>query len=617
MATRDQHSGSGTLNLTGGLLQLGAGGLGCMSGQDTENLGGGTLAATANISTSASLNFTGNNGNTTIDTGPNTLTLSGNLSGTGGFNKIGSGTLTLAQINTYSGGTVVSGGTLLVNPNSIDIGPGLLGSGTLTINAGATVDTYVNAFGFTPSGLIPIVINGGVLNQLAAAPGFGSDSHIGAVTMTGGTMSGAEFQPHGGITTNATNTTAVISAGTLNLQATLPFTVAAGGASPDLIVSSVISSVCGITKNGPGVMLVSGANIYAGPTTVNTGVLMAGGSNVLSPNSDLTISGGTLDAAGFVQTVKSLAVGSSGSLDLAIGNLLTSTNAASLNGTLNLFGSSGGTQELIGYLSCSGSFSTATGIPSGYSLQYNPTQLDLVPGGPAAWAAATSGSWTDATKWSTNPAVPSGAGQGAVLNAATTSSLTVTLDSPQTVGTLLLGNSASSTTGYTLSAGVSGTLTLDNSGSTAQITVSDGTHAISAPLILAGDLAITPSGGATLAISGNVSQTGGARALTLNGPGTLMLSGSDGFSGGTTVDAGTLILTSNTALLDGTNLTVGAGGTLDFDPSAGAAPSASVVTAVPEPGTFVLLAVGTIAAGFCIWRVGKGKSYTGPCLLPS
>ena len=55
-----------------------------------------------------------------------------------------------------------------------------------------------------------------------------------------------------------------------------------------------------------------------------------------SPNSALTINGGTVDATGYPQTVSSLTVGALGTLDLSVGNPLTSTNAASFNGALNV-----------------------------------------------------------------------------------------------------------------------------------------------------------------------------------------------------------------------------------------------------------------------------------------
>jgi autotransporter-associated beta strand protein len=47
------------------------------------------------------------NGTDTVDTQSNALTLSGTLSGTGSLSKIGAGTLTLTDNNTYTGGTAL------------------------------------------------------------------------------------------------------------------------------------------------------------------------------------------------------------------------------------------------------------------------------------------------------------------------------------------------------------------------------------------------------------------------------------------------------------------------------------------------------------------------------
>jgi len=74
----------------------------------------------------------------------------------------------------------------------------------------------------------------------------------------------------------------------------------------------------------------------------------------------------------------------------------------------------------------------------------------------------------------------------------------------------------------------------------------------------------------------------------------LILSGSDTYTGGTTVTAGALIVTSSNAIPSNTSLTVGAGGTLIFDPSQATtaritALSTSQVNPVPEPGTIALL----------------------------
>ena len=80
----------------------------------------------------------------------------------------------------------------------------------------------------------------------------------------------------------------------------------------------------------------------------------------------------------------------------------------------------------------------------------------------------------------------------AVFNASTTAALTVTLDEPVTLGTLVLG-SGTPGVGYTLSGGGSNTLTFSNTGNSApaEISGNDGAHFIDAPVILASNLVVT------------------------------------------------------------------------------------------------------------------------------
>ena len=139
------------------------------------------------------------------------------------------------------------------------------------------------------------------------------------------------------------------------------------------------------------------------------------------------------------------------------------------------------------------------------------------------------------------------------------------MDGPQTLGVLTFVNSAGNTAGYTLAAGTSGSLTMDNSGSTAQINVGSGSHSIAACVVLARNLTVAPSAGTMLLISGNLSESSSGKSLTLNGPGTLALAGSAGYTGGTTLAAGILLL-SNSLALQNSTLTP-SGGTLAFDPA--------------------------------------------------
>ena len=70
------------------------------------------------------------------------------------------------------------------------------------------------------------------------------------------------------------------------------------------------------------------------------------------------------------------------------------------------------------------------------------------------------------------------------------------------------------------------------------VSVLSGTHTISAPVVLAGSLAVSTTGGGVLDLSGSVSEaTPRSGAIVLNG-GELILSGTGSYTGGTTVNSG-------------------------------------------------------------------------------
>ena len=170
-------------------------------------------------------------------------------------------------------------------------------------------------------------------------------------------------------------------------------------------------------------------------------------------------------------------------------------------------------------------------------------------------------------------AVPNGIGVAAVVNVPTTSQLTVTLDEAVTLGSLLLGNSASSSVGYTISGSGSNTLTLNNSGSGATIAVSGGSHQINAPVLLSDNLLVTSSGANPWTLSfgsaNNITDNGAGFSLTMSGSGgMLVLGGTNSYTGGTNVSAGTLVATSIYALPIGSRLTISAAGTVNLGSNA-------------------------------------------------
>ena len=226
----------------------------------------------------------------------------------------------------------------------------------------------------------------------------------------------------------------------------------------------------------------------------------------------------------------------------------------------------------------------------------------------------TNGNWTTTTNWldGTPPNVVDAAA-GFLGNA--TQNRTVTVNATVTVGTLLFDNSAHS---YTL-AGASTIKISDLSGNAGAITVNHGSHTISAPLEFDSNTTVTvANSGDTLTISGPIDgpASGIDTSLIKAGSGTLVLSGSNSYSGGTSVDGGLLVAENVSAIPAESLLSIGASGSVVLGnpayveplglPSGSAgpldsSPAGGGVHPVPEPGTLALLAAAA-ACGLAAWR---------------
>ncbi len=180
-------------------------------------------------------------------------------------------------------------------------------------------------------------------------------------------------------------------------------------------------------------------------------------------------------------------------------------------------------------------------------------------------------------------------GVGAVADLWTLGGGTIDLGSSKvTLSALSLYSTGA--TSYDIIATAGGSLVLQGSGGLpANVVVVGGKQMIAAPVTLStpADVAIDNSTD-SLAISGAISGSG---ALNLSGNGTLVLSGSDSYSGGTVVQSGTLVFDSSDSIRDGSRLTVGANASVIFGSAAsGEAASLAAAVPVPEPGTLMLLA---------------------------
>ncbi len=170
-----QTFGYGNYTLRGGSISIGAGGIVSTSGKYDINLGGGTIAASANWTSSLKINLTGQNGPVTFDTALNTITLSGTISGSGGFAKTSSGLLNLSGSLSYAGDTSVLAGTLRLNVPGSNLGSMRVASGALlNLNyAGTNTVTrlYTNNVA-VPAGVynaenLPAFITGGGTMQVS------------------------------------------------------------------------------------------------------------------------------------------------------------------------------------------------------------------------------------------------------------------------------------------------------------------------------------------------------------------------------------------------------------------------------------------------------------------
>jgi len=268
-----------------------------------------------------------------ISAGSNYVILSGNISGVGSLTEYGSGTLNLGASNGYTGGTIISAGTLVLGTsNAIPSGPGV---GNVTMNG--TLD--VN--GFSPlinnlsgSGIVDDVNAGGT--PVLTVSNSTTSTFAGSIQNSSGALE-LNLIGSGILTLTGTNTytgiTTVNSAATLQLG---PGGVLGGSAVLDLgtlalnrpDVFTVPNDIAGsgnLQQNGSGMAMLTGNLTYTGPTTVNAGTLAFPG-NI------------TFDASS--GTILNIAAGATASISSSVFNLNVNPTSVAVDvaggGTLQL-----------------------------------------------------------------------------------------------------------------------------------------------------------------------------------------------------------------------------------------------------------------------------------------
>jgi autotransporter-associated beta strand protein len=497
------------------------------------------------------LNLTGTlatNGNTITVDGSGNTTMAGAVSGTGSLVKNDSGNVTLSGANTYSGGTTLNTGTLTANNNSA------LGTGALAFNSGTLASTNNSTVG----------------NTIALQGNAG---------LSGITTSGPLTQTDGSYTLNMANATqsGAVNLSNDNTARTLTVDVDGGTSTISGIIqnrdtgSGVGTGAGSLTKTGSGTLALSGANTYTGATTINTGTVQLGASNVLSDSTSLNLAGGTLNLNGFSDKVGALSFSNSGTLDFGSGtNSFVFGNISSYSGILAINNYTDGSDYLgsttsglaaaalnsiyftgygSGSVEAAGTSNAGNGLGNAYRITPNTTFL--------TWdGGATDNNWNSGINW---------VGDVAPVTGASTQKLDFTgnvrlgpvMNNDYSVNALKFDSAAGSfnitATGHTLT--LNGTLPSIIQQSASSQTITGGTVALGANSV------VDVSGAGSLTISSTLSGTG---SLTKLGGGTLALSGNNTNSGAVGVNAGILsVSTSNNVLGTGAT-TVQSGGTLQI-----------------------------------------------------
>jgi len=578
-----------------------------LSGTNLVSFGAGDIVTFDDTgSNSPAINLVGALAPSSVNVAANqnyTFAGSGSLTGAVALAKSGTGILTMSASNTFTGGTFVEGGTLTMgNANANVYG---LGTGTVALGDGTRLNLFDAGTGLPGAGTMPnnLDVSGNTTLELPERGGAGGvftgsgtftlinhyvrgdfnydcsafNGTLNAVTPDGsadfrmGTYAGfanavvnlsnninayftATISPSGNTVDfgqiNAPGS-AMLRGGPTSGRAV---TLRIGALNTDSsfagsIVEQTVGSTTSLIKIGTGTLMLGGANSYSGLTIVSNGTLVVNGS---TGTNMLTIVNGTLGGNGAIgggavlysgnviapgANINSGMVGTLTITNCSTGTVLALTNATLYFDLAGITTAGSGVNDLIslsgGALVLSGANTVVPNLLNGSLVAGTYT---LISGGSSTAGSAANLAWAGETGSRQTFTFDTTTAPGSVL-------LNVVGSPPATLVWSGTNGSAwnTSTTNW-LNGGTADkfynfdTVIFDDTSTNGSVVISGVVQP--AQVLMTNSILNYAIGGGVL---------GGTAQLIKNGSGTLFLSGSNSFSGGTVINGGAVLLTNDAA----------------------------------------------------------------------